>query len=157
MTERTGGSYLWYHREGHPGISNRETLGTDGWGSSAMLNALTEGLAGVVDHGKLYETVTLSPRWAVTGQKSARVALPYRASGAYFAYNWQLRPDGSLTLAWGGRQTKSVKLHMLLPGDKAPRQLLVAGAPVTFTVSRMEGSLYLDTLLPRIGSLEVRY
>lgn len=157
LTERTGGSYLWYHPEGQPGLGTPETLTTDGWGSSAMLNALTEGLAGVVDTGKLYETVTLSPRWAVTGQKSARVALSYEASGAYFAYDWQLRPDGSMTLAWGGRQTRSVKLHMLLPGDKAPSQVLVGGAPVAFTVSRVEGSLYLDAALPGVGSLDARY
>jgi hypothetical protein len=157
LTERTGGSYLWYHPEGQPGLGTPETLSTDGWGSSAMLNALTEGLAGVVDTGKLYESVTLSPRWVATGQKSARVALSYGASGAYFAYDWQLRPDGSMTLAWGGRQTRSVKLHMLLPGDKAPRHALVDGTPVAFTVSRVEGSLYLDMILPGIGSLEVRY
>ncbi|HEY0068956.1 MAG TPA: hypothetical protein VGE04_03215 [Chloroflexia bacterium] len=156
LTERTGGSYLWYHPEGNPGLGTPETLATDGWGSAAMLNALTEGLAGVVDGGKLYEDVTLSPRWAATGQKSARVALPYGASGAYFAYDWQLRPDGSITLAWGGRQTDSVKLHMLLPGDIVPGQMLVGGAPVAFSTSKVEGSLYLDAMLPGAGSLEVR-
>ncbi|HEX8221174.1 MAG TPA: hypothetical protein VF914_18430 [Chloroflexia bacterium] len=156
LTERTGGSYLWYHPEGHPGVSNPQTLATDGWGSAAMLNALTEGLAGVADESKLYEAVALSPRWAVTGQTSARVALSYGASGAYFAYNWQLHPDGSITLAWGGRRTELVKLHMLLPGDKAPQQALVGGAPVTFTTSKVEGSLYLDMPLPGAGSLEVR-
>lgn len=157
LTERTGGSYLWYHPEGQPGLGTPETLATDGWGSSAMLNALTEGLAGVVDTGKLYESVTLSPRWAVTGQKSAQVALSYGASGAYFAYDWRLRPDGSITLAWGGRQTRSVKLHMLLPGDKTPREVLVGGAPVVFTISTVESSLYLDAALPGAGWLEVRY
>ncbi|MEA2574782.1 MAG: hypothetical protein QOH93_2080 [Chloroflexia bacterium] len=157
LTERTGGSYLWYHPEGNPGLGTPETLSTDGWGSSAMLNALTEGLAGVVDGSKLYEAVTLSPRWAITSQKSAEVALSYGASGAYFAYNWQLHPDGSLSLTWGGKQTQSVKLHMLLLGDKTPSRVLVGGEAVPFTVSKIEASLYLDVALPGAGSLDVLY
>lgn len=156
LIERTGGSYLWYHPEGNPGLGTPETLATDGWGSAAMLNALTEGLAGVVDNGKLYQEVALSPRWSATEQKSAYVALSYGASGAYFAYDWQLRPDGSISLTWGGRETKSVHLYMLLPGDMVPNQVLVGGAPVAFSTSRVEGSLYLDATLPGAGSLEVR-
>ena len=155
LTERSGGSYLWYHPELRPGIGTPETLATDGWGSAAMLNALTEGLAGVVDNGKLYESVTLSPRWAATGQTSAQVALQYPAGDAYFAYEWQQRSDGSTVLSWGGLGTDTVKLHLLLASDTPPRQLLVNGTPVDFSTSKVEGSLYLDAGLPGVGSLEV--
>jgi hypothetical protein len=51
----TGGSYLWYYPEGQPGISGPETLATDGWGSSAMLAALIEGVAGITDEATRFE------------------------------------------------------------------------------------------------------
>ncbi|HEX9989503.1 MAG TPA: hypothetical protein VGE45_13630 [Chloroflexia bacterium] len=156
LLDRTGGSYLWYHPDGSPGVSNKETLATDGWGGAAMLNALTEGLAGVVDEGKLYEQVRLSPRWPATDRKSAQVALSYGTSGAYFAYAWQHNLDGSLSLAWGGRQTRAVRLHMLLPQGMSPRQALLNGASVPFVITQVGESRYLDVALPGLGRLDVR-
>ncbi len=158
LVERTGGSYLWYYPDGRPGIKPEGgTLPTDGWGSAAMLSALTEGLAGVVDRGKLYEQVTLSPRWAATDRETARVALGYGASNAYFAYVWQRHPDNSLSLAWGGKQTREVKLHMLLPAElSTPHALLLNGREVAFTVTTVEDSRYLDVTLPGNGSVVIK-
>jgi hypothetical protein len=155
LTERWGGSYLWYHPDGRPGIGTAETIATDGWGSSAMLAALTEGLAGVVDEDARFRRVSLSPRWAASGRTSASVALRYPASDAYFAYRWE--QSGSITrLTWGGHETAEVKLHLLLPPNATPRELLVNGTPTPFTISRVEGSLYLDATLPGIGHAEIK-
>ncbi len=156
LIDRSGGSYLWYYPDGRPGIITGATLATDGWGSSAMLNALTEGLAGVVDNGKLYQNITLAPRWAATGRTSARVTLGYAASGSYFSYNWQKLDDGSIKLGWGGAQTGNVKLHLLLPkGVKAPQQALLNGQPVEFKLVSVQESLYLDASLPGSGTLQI--
>ncbi len=156
LLDRSGGSYLWYFPDGRPGIGTEATLPTDGWGAAAMLNALTEGLAGVTDNGKLYRDVTLSPRWAITDRTQAQVTLGYGASGAYFSYRWQRQTDKALTLTWGGAQTQKVNLHLLLPPNFVPKQLLVNGEPQTFSLSQIESSLYLDTNLPANGQLEVR-
>lgn len=150
------GSYLWYHLDGTPGISNDETLSTDGWGSSAMLNAMTEGLAGVVDGSKQYKDVTLSPRWATTDRKEVTVALHYPATGAYFSYNLRFNSDNTISLAWGGRLTAAVRLHLMLPIGFAPKQLLLNGAPLAYTITNVEGSTYLDAMLPGVGRIEIR-
>ena len=48
-------TYLWYFPDGRHATketsTSPEAYPTDGWGASAMLYALMEGLAGVVDHG----------------------------------------------------------------------------------------------------------
>jgi hypothetical protein len=157
LIERTGGSYLWYHPDGRPGIKPEGgTLPTDGWGSSAMLSALTEGLAGVVDEGKLYREVKLSPRWVATGVRSAEVALGYGASGAYFAYRWERGMDGAMKLTWGGEETQAVRLHLILPeGASTPGQVLLNGAAIPFSVVRVEGSVYVDVGLPGSGMVEI--
>ncbi|MBN9390595.1 MAG: hypothetical protein J0I20_21370 [Chloroflexi bacterium] len=157
LLDQSGGSYLWYHPDGTPGIGTTSTLPTDGWGSSEMLNALVEGLAGVVDQFKLYREVHLAPTWAITDRPRAAVTLSYGASEAYFSYTWQLSPDKTIQMTWGGQQTQSVQLHLLLPADQpAPAQLTVNGQPVAFTLSTIQGSRYLDALLPGSGSLSVK-
>jgi hypothetical protein len=156
MIERDGGSYLWYHTDGTPGISSDATLSTDGWGSSAMLSAMTEGLAGVVDNGKLYEDVNLSPRWAATGSNEVGVALRYPASDAYIAYRLTFNAGNSISLAWGGQYTRSARLHLMLPSGFVPTQVTANGAPVAFTISMVEGSSYLDAVVGPSGLLSIR-
>ncbi len=155
LLDANNGSFLWYKPDGTPGVGTDETLSTDGWGSAAMLNALTEGLAGVVDSSKLYQDVTLSPRWAATDRKDVSVALHYEATGAYFSYNLHIG-DGMISMSWGGRYTGSVHLHLMLPQGFAPRQMLLNGAPLAFTTSKVEGSAYIDATLPGLGQLEIR-
>ena len=163
MIEKDKGSFLWYHPDGRPGISTEQTLSTDGWGSSSMLSALTEGLAGVVDKGKLYRDVTLAPRWAlecgfrVKGcyGNVYRIALQYPASGAYFAYKLRYEAGGRIALAWGGRQTEKVQLHLMLPAGAKPQKLKVNGVDWAFSLSRVRDSIYLDAMLPGLGQLEI--
>ncbi len=156
LLDRTGGSYLWYHADGTPGLGTPDTLPTDGWGSAAMLNALTEGLAGVEDEGKLYREVRLSPRWAATDRISAQVTLGYGASGTYFSYSWRHNPDGSIALTWGGRETGIVHLHMLLPAGSSPKQFTMEGKGMLFSVVKAGGSSYLEAELPGVGRVEIR-
>jgi hypothetical protein len=156
MIERDGGSYLWYHTDGTPGVSSDATLSTDGWGSSAMLSAMTEGLAGVVDNGKLYEDVNLSPRWAATGSNEVGVALRYPASDAYIAYRLTFNAGNSISLVWGGQYTRSARLHLMLPSGFVPTQVTANGAPVAFTISMVEGSSYLDAVVGPSGLLSIR-
>ena len=54
-----------------------------------MLWALVEGLAGVVDDGRGFDQLTLSPRWAAAGVDEAEVAVGYAASGAGVGYSFR--------------------------------------------------------------------
>lgn len=160
LIERDNGSFLWYHPDGSPGISSEQTLNTDGWGSSAMLSALTEGLAGIIDRTKLYQDVTLAPRWAAdcgscTG-RTFSTSLQYPASGAYFSYNLRFTDDGSINLSWGGRRTTATYLHLLLPPSFTPNSLQVNDLLWAYTLNKVGGSTYLDATLPGHGELSIK-
>jgi hypothetical protein len=104
LINRFGGSYLWYYPTGQPGISGPDTLAADGWGSSAMLGALMEGAAGIVDTGFAFLATKISPRWASSKVRQAFVVARYPASSAYVAYRWQYDPN-RLTLQTTGTAT----------------------------------------------------
>jgi hypothetical protein len=76
-----GATYLWYFPDGRPSTvetsTSPEASPTDGWGSSAMAWALTEGLAGIVDRGCGFDLATVAPRWLAAGVEK-RVAVGYR-------------------------------------------------------------------------------
>lgn len=104
LVERFGGTYLWYHPNGQPGISGPDTLAVDGWGASAMLGALMEGAAGIVDPGFTFLAVKIAPRWLHSAVQSAFVVARYPASSAYVAYQWA-RDARSLSLQTTGTST----------------------------------------------------
>jgi len=112
-----GESYLWYFPDGTPSTVDRSTspdaLPTDGWGSSAMLWALVEGLAGVVDAGRGFDIVSLSPRWLSAGVEEAEVSVGYGASGRGVAYRFKRAADGLAIEVEG--DPGEVRLHVLLP------------------------------------------
>ena len=146
MIDKTGETYLWYFPDGTP--SSRETstspeaTPTDGWGSTAMLYALFEGLAGVEDKLKLFEKVKLSPRWTAAGVNQAEVGLNYKNSSAEIGYSYRINND-SLSLDMQGSGSE-VEFHILLPKDAAAKALLVKGDQTEFSTSRVEDSVYVD-------------
>ena len=144
------GTYLWYYPAGNPGISGPDTLATDGWGSSAMLAALIEGAAGVVDNYKLYQDVTIAPRWAMAPEvQQAAVSVRYAASLGYVAYQWERQERGLvLTLTGSGERAH---IRLLLPAE-APNTLtvLVNGVPSSATITWVGSSRYVDLKLTTV-------
>jgi hypothetical protein len=155
LTEE-GSSYLWYFPDGrHSTVetsTSPEALPTDPWGSSAMLYALAEGLAGLVDQGSLFRDVALSPRWEAAGCSEAEVTLSYAPSGAHFAYTYHHEP-GSIVLHLRG--SASVQLHLLLPPGARPRSVRLNGRPVRWKARKVEQSPYVDAGVRTRGSGEI--
>ncbi len=156
LIDGTGGSYLWYHPIGQPGVSSSDTLSTDGWGSSAMLAALLEGVAGITDDATLFTSATLAPRWAAADEvASAAVTLRYGASAGYLSYRWQ-RADAGLDLTWTG-SGDTVQLHLLLPADVAAPTVLLDGQPAAAAVVTVGASRYVDLKVGGSGAVQVRW
>jgi len=155
MIKTTGETYLWYHPDGRPGRSCETTLPTDGWGSSAMLCALIEGLAGVRDEHKLYEKTRLAPRWSAAGVDQAEVAVGYGASNAGFSYDYKCR-DASISIAWRGNASE-IQAHVLLPKGMRAAGVEQNGAPMKFTETAVRSSRYADfTLSRREGRVDIQ-
>ncbi|MFH0991712.1 MAG: hypothetical protein V1799_17025 [bacterium] len=144
-------SYLWYFPDGEPASLETSTspdaLPRDAWGSSSMLSALTEGLAGVVDQHKLFQHVKLSPRWIAAGQHEASVCVTYGASGAALEYSYvHDQAKKNIVLELQGKAT--VDLHLLLPEGTKARSILVNGKPVQHRNVSVEKSSYADASFP---------
>jgi hypothetical protein len=146
MISETGETYLWYFRDGTPASVNTsispEAEPTDGWGSSAMLYGLVEGLAGIEDRHKLFQKVRLSPRWAGADITKAQVRLRYQASGGYFGYSYCQETDRILLEVSGlGAQ---VWFHVMMPPDVRAKSVAVEGRAVGHKNVTIESSHYVD-------------
>ncbi|HLP15359.1 MAG TPA: hypothetical protein VK470_03810 [Bacteroidota bacterium] len=140
-------SYLWYFPSGEHATIEKSTSPdsspTDGWGSSAMLYALIEGLAGIVDEHKLYTRVRLAPRWLAAGCSTARACAAYGASGASIEYEFLYdEPKRTIALEISGKA--DVALHLLLPDGMKAKKMIVNGKPFAFTNTKVEQSAYAD-------------
>ncbi len=142
-----GESFLWYFPDGtHATVetsTSPDASPGDTWGSSAMLYALVEGLAGVVDTGRLFREVRLSPRWEAAGTDEAGIRCTYEASGGSFDYSYaHERAKKRIELDISGKS--KVALHLLLPQGARAESVKLNGRSIRFTNSRIENSAYAD-------------
>jgi len=156
---RNNESYLWYFPDGRHATVETSTSPdaspTDGWGSSAMVYALMEGLAGVEDEQKLFQYVRLSPRWIAAGRDEAIVQCVYGASGAFIEYEFEhdvTRKE--ITLHLKGKA--KIDLHLLLPSGAKATEVRVEGKKVRHRNVRVEDSPYVDVSFSLRGKCAVQ-
>ena len=140
-------TYLWYFPDGRKSSVETSTSPdaspTDGWGSSAMLYALMEGLAGIVDEGKLFQRVHLSPRWVAAGRSEASVCTAYGASGASFEYSYG-HNESAKTIEMRLTGKSATRLHVLLPRGAKCTKVTVGTKSAKFRNTKVESSSYVD-------------
>jgi hypothetical protein len=146
MIEGTGQSFLWYFPDGTPSTvetsTSPEANPADAWGSSAMLYAFVEGLAGVEDRLRLFESVRLSPRWAAAGVEEAEVQACYECSGASIGYF--VRRSGDQVVLDVRSPQADILFHVLLPLGFQAKVVKLNGKEHGFQNNRIENSPYVD-------------
>lgn len=147
LVAQSGETYLWYFPDGTPSSIETSTspdaMPTDGWGTSAMLLALVEGLAGVKDLGAGFCRVQLAPRWVASGEDEATVRVSYEASGDAFGYLYRhARAAQTITLELDGEA--DVALDVLLPAHATTAHVTVDGQSVAATFRREDASPYVQ-------------
>jgi hypothetical protein len=89
----------------------------DNWGQAAVMSALIEGLAGIVDKGQLFRSVEISPRWVAAGKENVQVTVAYGPSQKAVSYHFQHSPGKrTMSLAVSG-DAESYLIRMLLPSN----------------------------------------
>lgn len=156
---RNNETYLWYFPDGRPSSvgtsTSPEATPTDGWGSSAMMYALAEGLAGIVDRTSLFRNITIAPRWEAAGCRHAEVSVSYAASGRSVWYGYTHMPD-RLSVSLELRGKAEVQLHLLLPKNTRAKSVTLNGRPLPFRRERIEQSPYVDASIRLKGSAELK-
>ena len=116
--------------------------GPSAWGAAALMNAVDEGLAGVVNAGVGYDRLEFSPRWPVTHYRELRYLTGVEFTGKYVDVRWILVDKG---MRYSVRSpAKAIKAHMLLPKGRHCKRLLVNGKDTMFAETKVDGSLYVD-------------
>jgi hypothetical protein len=146
MIADTGKTYLWYFPDGTPSSAETSTSpeasSSDAWGSSAMIYAFLEGLAGVEDRLSLFHNVQLSPRWVSAEVEEAEVRVEYGCSGANLGYSFRQKGDQIFLEVRTPRS--EILFHVLLPKGFEARSVSVGGRDAEFQMSLIEESLYVD-------------
>ncbi len=146
MIAKKNETYLWYHPDGTPATvesgTSPDAEPTDGWGSTAMLYAFIEGLAGVEDKYYLFRKITLSPRWPAADVSKAEVRVLYEASGSYIKYEYELKNREILIKIES--PGSEIEFHVLLPKRTEAASVLIDNKPAGFESKRIRNSLYVD-------------
>jgi hypothetical protein len=148
LVARTGAAHLWYFSDGSPATKEQSTSPdaspTDGWGSTAMLYGLVEGLCGIEDRSHSFRHVRCAPRWLAAGEEEAAVRLSYAASGAAFGYRFAHDASASRLRLMLESEQAEVALHALLPEGRQAVSLCVEGEDRPFENARVRKSAYVD-------------
>jgi hypothetical protein len=141
----------------HPRPPEISYGGPDNWAAAAVVYALVEGLAGVVDRDVAYRIAGVTPRWPAAGTDEARVVVHYPASDGYVAYDYRHRPEArEIVLALTGSGERA-DAHVLLPvGAGAVTSVTDDGKALSVALSRVESSVYADFAVPLPGPRTVR-
>ncbi len=146
MISEKNETFLWYFPDGTPsGVDNStspEASPTDGWGSSAMLYALVEGLVGVEDKYKKFQKVKLSPRWLAAGVYDAEVNIKYDQSGSFVYYMFTCNEDEIKLIV--NSQESLISFNILIPSDKQVNKVTFDGFDIDFTNQTIEKSKYIN-------------
>jgi hypothetical protein len=145
LISRKGETYLWYFPDGRPSTvetsTSPEARPTDGWGSSAMLYAFVEGLAGVQDRDKLFRRLRLCPKWITAGVEKAEVKIDYKSSGAYVKYAYHHTADQMIINLEGS--CEYVQLSLPVPGNYIAGDLKFGGKKKKYIMASINQSNYL--------------
>lgn len=158
--ELTAGNetYLWYFPDGRHATketsTSPEAYPTDGWGASAVLYALMEGLAGVQDRTCMFRSVRLAPRWLAAGSDGARVECAYGASGAAVGYEYH-HDAAAKTIALRIEGETTADLHVLLPSGTRVRRMTCNGRAMRAATSTVGSSAYADATCRVKGRAEI--
>lgn len=137
---KTGGAKVWYWPDGTPGFRTVNEVNYAGWGMAQWVQALEEGLAGIVDESAVLRDVEVSPRWLATGLKEAEASFRYAASEGYFSYQWKCGEKWQ-EISYSGSGNK-LKLRMLVPRDAQAVKASLDGREVGYEIEMAGPSRY---------------
>lgn len=139
ISERDGELFFMYN----PVTGENAGGGPSGWGASALLCAIEEGLAGVADGGVCFDRLCYSPRWAVTPIREVKYITGYEQSHTFVETEYTRGDDGiGIVLK---TPSERICCHVLLPDDvKTAAGVEVDGKAVEVCCTKVGESVYAD-------------
>lgn len=138
LVERDGTAYFLYDTDSKP----QPEGGPSAWGAAALISAVDEGLAGIIDDGVNYDKIIFSPRFPVTPYTELRYLTGYEVTHTTIDVRYILTEIGMRYDIHS--PAKQLRAHILLPRDKKCAYLLVDGQRSEFSISEVGESTYID-------------
>ena len=147
LVERDGEAYFLYDTDSTP----QPEGGPSAWGAAALISAVDEGLAGIMDIGVGYDEIRFSPKFPVTEYTGLRYLTGYEVSGVLVDLRYILTEEGMRYDLYS--PAKHIEAHILIPKGRSPRALLLDGKNSDYSISRVGESVYLDLELNEGGTM----
>ncbi|MGF1483494.1 MAG: hypothetical protein ACFBZ8_03925 [Opitutales bacterium] len=129
----------------------------DIWGAGALMYALIEGLAGIVDTGVAFDQIRLAPRWSAAGVNRAKAAAVMHASGGYVSYSYAWDSGiKALELDFASNAERT-DLRLLLPEGVESGSATVNGEACEAAFERVENSTYAMLPLEGVKAWAIRF
>lgn len=106
------------------------------------MNAIDEGLAGVVDKDCLYKVIDFSPRFVVTHYTELRYFTGYECTERFIDIRFIINEQGMRYDVLS--KAEQINAHILLPKGKTCKELYVNGEKTNFINNRIADSNYVD-------------
>lgn len=143
---RSNETYLWYFPDGRPSSVETSTspdaTPTDGWGSSAFLIAVIQGLAGIKDGTYGFRSIHFSPRWCGLGSKRAELEISYPSTGAKLKTTYVLQKN-CMEFSLEG-DFEHIEAHILIPEGARVNGVRANGQEQNFHLVEVNESQYVD-------------
>ncbi|RYU95794.1 hypothetical protein [Emticicia agri] len=131
----------------------------DNWGQAAIMSAMIEGLAGVIDKGQLFDKVEIAPRWLAAGKNTAEVRVEYGPTkkNVSYTFNHDMKAKTINLMLAGSPSNYAIKL--LLPDYKQIKSVKINKKTVAFSIDKVRNSQYLVLMdiMDITPLIEVRY
>ena len=116
--------------------------GPNGWGASAVLDAIDSGFAGVEDLDVLMHKIRLSPKFVLAPATEMRYFTGYDSAGVLVELRYCKKTDRIAYQLYS--PAKTVECHILLPQGVCCQKVLVNHKSVPFQLSQIRQSVYAD-------------
>ncbi len=138
LTERDGDVFFLYFPDSAP----QPDGGPSTWGAAALLSAVDEGLAGIVDTDVQYRRIDFSPRFPVTPYTELRYLTGYEKSDTVVDMRYILTDAGMRYDLIS--PAEEIHAHIMLPEGKEAEAVYVCGKAVPFARKTVGASRYVD-------------
>ena len=138
LVERDHDVYFLYYPDSTP----QPDGGPSAWGAAALLSAVDEGLAGIVNTDVAYRKIRFSPRFPVTPYTELRYFTGYEKTGSFVEVHYICKAEGLRYDVIS--PAEEISAHLLLPAGKHAKMLLVNNQPVPFKEVKVGNSEYVD-------------
>ena len=147
LVERDGELYYMYTPDENGGEDMTHGGGPSGWTAGTIIEAVEQGVAGIIDTGVCYETMKFTPRWAITGIKEVKYITGYEISHSLVETLYL--EDNDKTTIYLRCPSSYVDCHILLPEGKQVAKVMLDSEEISFTESVVCQSHYVDFVFER--------